>query len=536
MVTCFLPGYLLYAAFLREECDTAETQYAIAFALSIPVVATIHFVTFVTGRNEPLTNGILYVLVVGALYLGARARRADLALPSAGPAILFALFSLYCTLLLTITPAYAAAYMYDWGLYYPNMFFYLRQVDPSVFSEGIPMEYLVRRTPFFSLVNAFFLAFSGNTYAAFQAVSTFLNSLIFWAVLVTADRFCGRKTAKLALLLLPVVPIIICRIPIPTPKPVSAYLLLLTFVTYHRLRSRKPGESAGPAPALVAILAVTSYMVHPMSLLYLAWLGLDYLWLATRKRVAPEPRLIAWGVAALLLLVVPWFAWALARFGIERVLVPSYTISENPLPPLTYVSSRITILAATCLVPEPLTHAMLYSAQRAPGVTRLVYWGHPLLRTYLETFLGGFTFTGAAFLVISWLRTRKPAREGMRALLSWAALGAATCLAVHFLVDLKGLAFNIMAPLVVLFLVFLCHQAVQMPRRFLHAMASLVLCEYVFVRFLVYRLTLPAPRPAPHVFDVVRAALPFPVALFVSITGVSLIMVLYVTAVARQEE
>lgn len=503
----FLPGYLLHSVLFRAGRKTpSEAACGVAFALSLPLIAAMQLLAFLLPWKPGIVNASLYGISVVLLYAVARIRKCDLSLEISRPLLAYLVFCVYSVLLLTLAPAYAAAYMYDWGLYYPNVFFYLRQAPSELFAEGIPMEYLVRRTPCFSLVNAFFLSLFGNTWPHFQLVSTVLNTTIFWAVWLAADSLCGRKTARFAILLLPFAPIVTCRVLIPTPKPLSAYLLILTLIAYRRIRENTGGDLPWNSAALFGLLAATSYMVHPMSLLYLGWLGVDYVYICVKRRTPPHTAMIVCGTAAILLVVAPWFAWALHDFGLRRVLIPSYTISENPLPWTEYALSRVTILASTLFIPGPLLGVLLRPGHQPPGVSILTYWGHPLLRAYLETFLAGYTFSGGLLFAWAWARKRRRPPPGMGILLCWSALGAATCLSVHLLVDHKGLAFNIMAPLVTIFFIHLCHQAAVVRGRFAAVLVVMIMIEFAFVRWLAYRLTLAAPKPGPHLFDLLCAA------------------------------
>jgi hypothetical protein len=508
----FLPGYLFYQVFLRREEDDPELVYPLGFGSSLVLIALLQLVTFLSGGPAAAINTVGYLVLTAGLFLLARTLKRPLRLPPGPPLALFALYVAIGMLLLLLLPSYRAMYMADWRLYFPNVAFYLRLAPVHLFSEGIPTEYLVRRTPFYSLACSFFIAFTGMTYPAFQMVSLCFNALIFWAVRLIARQVYGPRAAAWTLLLLPLAPIITNRVGIPTPKPLVVFYILLTFVLYRSVRDQPGGDDA-PGRFRLGLIVVASFMVHPMALFYLLWLVVDQLYGRLRHGRALNWRAAGAIVALALVLMVPWYGWALRTLGVKKVLTPTYGISETKLTIDRYIETRGTMLASSLLCSQPFfVKAVGYLRKDMdheigwPGFVRI--FGNPLLRNYHETFLGGFTYLGAVFLLVALCRARWRSSPDLWQLLAWAGLGAGTCLAVHLLVDLKGLAFNIMGPLVALLFVVMGGSTFELPSAARLVGLLLIASESAFVRVLYHAVTLPVEKRLDFLYGELRQAWP----------------------------
>jgi hypothetical protein len=486
-----LPGYL--AARLLVSRDTpVELFWCWAACLGTSVVAVVQFVSFAAFGSVPAATAAVYIALVAAL--GGAARR--MPPPDAPwnqlfiPLIGYGAFVLFCAGITALVPSYRTAYMGDWALYYPNAFAYLREVGLDHFREGIRMEYLVRRTPFFSLCCSFFAGFTGLRYASFQMASTVVNSLLFWGILAVGHACGGARVRRCTLFVLPLLPMIIGRISMPTPKPLAAMLIFATILAQFHGRRNAGCRSV----ILTASLAATAYMTHPMALFYLVLPGL--IWLRDRLREKQAGPSLAIGTAAASVLILPWFAWAIGELGIQRVLVPSYTISETRLPVWQYFLTRISIVL-TCIVPYPLLHVLRrFCVDALSPQLRWHAIGTAVLRMYYDTIPAGLGLFAAAYGLGRCARGGLPtiSREG-RQLWCFALAGSGLCLIAHIIPDHKGLAFTVFTPLVILSVSLLAACLQHAPRALWLAFGA----EALLVRVLVVRLGLQLPVSRPYI-------------------------------------
>lgn len=485
-----LPGYFA-ARLLTSQATPVDLFWCWACGLGVAAVAMVQFIGFALCGSAPVATACLYLAVVGMLAVAARqAAPGPASRDLLHPLLGYGAFVVFSAGIAALIPTYRTAYMGDWALYYPNAFAYLREVSLDNFREGIRMEYLVRRTPFFSLCCSFFTGFTGLSYAGFQMAATVVNSLLFWVVLSVAQACGGARSRRYALLALPLLPMLMARIAMPTPKPLATMLILGTALAYLHQRS----SSGNRQTVLTACLAATAYMAHPMALFYLALPAC--LWVRDRLRDKQLGASIAIAAAASCVLILPWFAWALGAFGVNRVLVPSYTISETRLPVWQYLVSRITV-ALTCIVPYPLIDTLRrLGAGTLPAQVRMLSLGTAALRMVYDTIPAGLGLVAATAALRRCLRRGLPpiAADGRR-LWCFALVGGGLCLAAHIIPDHKGLAFTVFTPLVILSVPLLAVCLQRAPRVLWLAFGA----EALLVRVLVLRLGLLQQPSAPYV-------------------------------------
>ncbi len=424
------------------------------------------------------------VTAVGIAVL--RSRRRPL-LPPGAPSRLatFALFALYAVLLLALIPGYNAAGMSDWALYYPNTLVYLRALDPAQLATGLRFEYLAKRTPFFSLIDAFLMAPLGARFVHYQLASVLASTTLFLGAAVLAKRLPGDKEGRFALGLFSVCPLLMAAILIPSPKPLATFFLILAYEHAERLNA---GRDAKREAAFIAAFSAAAFMTHPSMLLYLA---VPVCGLAARTLVRGDRRTTLSLGAAILILAAPWYAWLVGTFG-ARALAPVATLVEKPTVG-SYLWSRAAMALTTAVAPS----TVLASGADGP------------LRFQWETFLGGFSVFGWLFFIPA-LR-RAPLKP--RPPLLWAACGAALCLAVHLTIDLKGHAANIMLPLAAILFIELAGRAALFPRPARLSLAALMALEFALGRGLAYASTLSAPHGALPWFHALGRPSPFSVVL-----------------------
>jgi len=491
----FLPGYLILNCLSQEQRDAFSDSWSLfplSFALSFVFICMLQFVSFVAGVTSPSLNILLYGTVVTGLWAFSRHRTRKLRLILPEPAFqMFLIFLAYLIVLLMVTPSYETGFTGDWRLYYPNTFLYLGRAPAEAFSKGILLEYITKRTPFLSLYSAYFLSILGHRYDIFQVTCMFSNSLIFWGVLLFCNRFMGRRSAISALLLLPIAPAMLRAITVPEPKIIGTFFVLLAY--HHYLLFRSGIAAAAECRQRIAgICAVAAFMCHPSMAFYVVWLYIDQLFLLVVKRV-PFARLF-WSATLLagFVLIAPWVMWMGSSLGWHAVLQPSLTVSQ----PLTltfwqYLYTRATMVFSTLWIPAPLFKTVWSDAAGLTNVSPAGIidftnrWGNLILRFYDQTFLAGMTMTGGFVLLLTgWSRRhRKKVSPAFALAFFWASMGAIACFFVHLgIVDNKGHATNLTAPLFVLALCYLAHILQGSGKSLLYIVAVLSCVELIFVR------------------------------------------------------
>ncbi len=478
-MTAFIPGFLFYRRFLHADGDAADIVLSASFVCSVFLISTMAFIAYLTGKPTAVTNTFLYLLTLWAL-AWTKTRVAGRWLAALATFLLFAVVSLQ---LLKLMPSYQAAYTLDWSLYYPNTTLYLGGIQPSWVTEAVQFEYLAKRTPFFTLFNAFYLTFTGRSYAAYQVISLALNAMAMLSVLGLTARFFGARAARIALAMLPFTPLMFFAVVVPTPKFLAAFCFLTALAAYARIRSQAFAPAHRRDRWLCTLAAVTAYMCHPSAAVYLLVIVVDQAIVLLRGRRRPPWRAIAGPVAAATVLVAPWFVWAVLAFGSDRVFVPTYTISQQHLTIGEYLSTRVLMLATTAFMPATLFHALVGGG--SGGQSWMETFGNPLVRFYWETFLGGMTVSATLCGVVALARRRTLPAE-LKQMIGWTATGALGTMLVHLLVDPEGHAANVMAPLAVLWFVVLWGTLAGAPRGVRAVAVIGALVEFVVAMRLVY--------------------------------------------------
>jgi len=208
-----------------------------------------------------------------------------------------------------------------------------------------------------------------------------------------------------------------------------------------------------------------------------------------------------WGATFLsgLVLGAPLYMWLGSSLGWHAVFQPSMTVSQ-PLA-LTfwqYLYTRATMIFSTLWMPAPLIEAVLSDAAglKTFSITGLIdftnRWGNYVLRFYDQTFLAGMTMTGGFVLLLTgWRRHhRKKVSPSFSLAFFWLSMGAIVCFMVHLgIVDNKGHATNLTAPLFILVLCYLGHILQGSGKPFLYIVAALSCVELIYVRVAIVVVT-----------------------------------------------
>ncbi|MFC1706415.1 DUF6541 family protein [Planctomycetota bacterium] len=502
----FLPGFLATRLIFKGREEPEELIAATSFGLSLIAIASIQFVAFLTQGNPVLWDLGLYGGLVALLAAVVHRKRAWGGLRVSRATWGFLAFSLYCLLAQFLTPSYNAAGTADWVLYYPNAQVYLGQVGTEAFATDNRLEYLVYRTPYFSLLCSFHLAILGQSYPVMQIVCTGVTSWFYWIVLHLVRRFGSERAAPLALVLLPIMPMFMRQVGMPVPKLLGACLLMLAFLHYFRLlRDAREGGRRIWGSVLFAVFSVGAFMTHASMLFYLVWLAPYQVLLGIRER-SWRPGLSAscmLGIA-ILLLAVPWYVWAVGTYGADVTFSAPESMRHGYSTLRAYLLSRVEMAVTTAVAPISLLSLI------GSGDWSWLCWSevvdrfaNVLLRFYWETFLGGFTVSWAILFAVSLWTQRKESWPQLTRLLALTGLGGLTCLVVLVAADLQGHAFNLMAPLAIVLYIRLCCSASGLRPAVLLPFLVLGTVEYLLVRRLEYAVYLwDAGRfPYSYLFD-----------------------------------
>ncbi len=509
ILATIIPGYCILAALppeVRGKLEVGKDSTLVAMAFSFIAIAVLQLITWGLQTPPALTNAILYALLVGGLgaWLHRNGRFTRCMLPSGSGFLAWIFFVLYLFELLMLEPSYETAFTADWGLYYPNSAVYLNLAPISAFAAGMRLDYLVHRTPFLSLFGSFFLSLLGDDYFCYQIVILVVNSWVFWIVRLWAGLLFGARAVFASLLLLLVSPAVLRLVSTPEPKMIGTFFVLLAVYFYGRTRAAnlQEGRYLG---VLAAGFGVTAYMCHPSMLLYVGWLFVDQIYLRLWKGRALNREFWGGAVMAVLVLVVPWNVCMGMRLGWAAVLHPATTVSQPlALSAGGYIMSRVDMVLSSLLVPLPLLEALgsvpwpsVVSGATADMDMDLVQlWGNLWLRFYQHTFLGGLTLAASvATLALGWRhRPRWKAPLPRRLAYGWMAMGALSCVLAHLsLIDTKGQAINLMAPLFVLVLCYAGHVLGQV-RPWIAVLVTVIsMAELTVVRWLIPVVTAGLP-------------------------------------------
>ncbi len=519
LFTLLIPGYLVYACMCSGRSGSRLETLAYSYALGVPIIASIHFLSFLTGLSLVGMNMLGWFGVVAVA--GAVLIQKKIPLPgiSVADLKLHLLFAFYCLGLVIILPQYNVAEIFDWTLYFPNVDLYLHERSIEAYDSALTIEYLFRRTPFYSLICSFYLSFTGSTFPLYQVISVALNSLLFWAVYLVAVDYFNKKTVILTLVMLPLIPILTFNMGVPTPRPALTFLILMSWVAYLEYR-KNIAEGGWKQASLLGVFIVTSGMYHPSALFYLIWIFGDQFYLIlTKKQRLPWKLLIACLVSAGIL-ILPWMSWGVFVRGIEAVLTPTYSISEEKMSLGRYLSSRFSILATTIFMPvtQSLGQVLFKGEALQTFMNHSAHWGNFFLRANMQTIFGGMTYLGSLTMLACWFfygKIKSSVASGI--LLRFLFLGAGLCLWIHILVDDKGLAFVILAPLVTVLFIYFCSRVALGPVWVQVGLVMLTGMEFLYHRYLCYqtgminkRLLADDGRPFTFLFDLMASASHYP--------------------------
>lgn len=325
----FLPGLLLISCRGQKSGLDEEEKIAFSFGISLIVIGLIQFTTFIIGISAGAINIALYVSVLVILFLIIRMRKIKLYLPKSIISPIFLIYLLYNLSLLYLTPSYNTAFWGDYSLYYPFTEIFLRGRHlPSLNYDVHFFEYFLKRPPLFNLAGSFFMSLFGRSYANYQVITTFFNSLLFWAIFCLAKRLFNRTTALYSVLLLAITPIFIRSICTPTPKMMATYYVIMAYIAYLKIRNKIQRPPDAIHYLLFAGFFCAAYMTHPSMLFYLIPLLFDRALVCFKQRTV-DVAFLLYILSGVIVIVLPWKLWIVGHYGLSAVFSPTITIGEN---------------------------------------------------------------------------------------------------------------------------------------------------------------------------------------------------------------
>lgn len=234
------------------------------------------------------------------------------------------------------------------------------------------------RTPLYNLLTSLPLTAFGNRYAVFQVATAALAWLWILPTALLARRFLAEESLRLVALLA-LSPLILFATTYGWPKGLVAFFALSALDRFLALRQAGPAQ-AGALAVQLGLASGLALMTHQGFIGYVLPLYALLLWDALTKR----GRWMTLGTACAIggLVALPWYAWAVAQYGLDRGVVgypePGYAT------PVLWLLDHVLILLTSAL---PITAAF-----HAFGSNPL----QQLLVAYLRTAVG---LLGAVFLL-----------------------------------------------------------------------------------------------------------------------------------------
>jgi hypothetical protein len=398
-IMSILPGTLFLWMFSSLR---GEELIAAGLGLSLLLFGTSSFVAFFIGPCGWIFNLATFLLSVLILELLAiRTRRADrdvgvcLQIPRFS-AFLFFAYYFHLLFFQAVLPVYASNGWYgDWWAHYERARIYLCGAPLTTFWSGDNAVY--SRTPLFNLAASYFLSFLGDSFWAFQIVSSFLNSLLVLGLYLIVKMIFNERVALVGFLLVLFNPYLMRNALYTWPKPFTAYLVFLSFHFYLRFReaSASPSSEWKCAGFLSGLFMGMAYMSHIYAAFYMMVPVVDYLLFLRRAggfRLTRLRRFVALYFLPLVPILLPWHLWVVATFGPKTVL--EYWLFFNSRGMGFYPTLKIMGNNLVCTV-LPLN---LILALKAHGFQLRSLYSNWLLTEF--SLSGALTFSIATFLII----------------------------------------------------------------------------------------------------------------------------------------
>ena len=289
--------------------------------------------------------------------------------------------TLWCVCWLSFIASYSGgAWTGDFVEHWQRALYFLRQWPDPMFIEQYSLP---ARPPLANVLTAAFLQMTKVDYAHLQVVMTILASLAYLPVALIAGRYGGRIAIRVAAALMMLNPLFIQNATYPWTKLQAAFFILSGLYFFLRVRDADKGS---PSAAIACALClggavVTHYSSGPyVVVIAFAWIALGFRW----KWDAAYTRTTLLSIAAGACVLVPWFSWSIARFGMSGTFLSNTSVSMMQKAPGNPFVIILLNLRDTLIPPQIRGfHGTLFRQSSPWGSLRdqlfLVYQLNPLL-------------------------------------------------------------------------------------------------------------------------------------------------------------
>ncbi len=405
-IMSFIPGFML-CTFLRERFSLErEELIAASFGISFLLLGSVAFIGFLMGCNDAIfSTGFFLIFVVVFYALGNKAYRTRQRSIGNGGSIFMPLFFLlyyfHLVCVQSAIPIYASGDWHgDWWMHYEISKIYLAGArSGSVASQWWSYPFFAR-TPFFNLINAYFLSILGNPFWTFQIVSSLINSCFVMSLYLVAKRIFDAGVAQFCLALAFFNPALIKNALYTWPKLLCAYFILLSYFYY--LKIRKGGDRTAPddvsfTAALAGLFSGLAYMSHQLAAFYIIAIAWDHLFLGGRGHDKASGNFLRVFFVPFLCVVVPWHLWAGHMFGLTR-MAKDWALFNSMDAGFSVTAKAICFNAFASLVPY---QSILHILQR--GLTAHSLYS-ALILCYGGTLCGQITISASILVLLSSMR------------------------------------------------------------------------------------------------------------------------------------
>jgi hypothetical protein len=399
------------AAWFWRRHDAVEAL-ALGALVSLAAWAALAFARFLVllPPSAPRVAGILALAIaLAGIYLITRsatpAAPAEPRRPS--PSSLLPLLAGAALLALgveAVVPHYGIANLYyDWWEHFDLARFYRAPSDLlRIYQDGYTVT---SRTPLYNLVTSLPLTLFGERFSVFQVATAALAWLWVMPALLLARRFVADQGTRLVALLA-LSPLILIATTYPWPKGLVTFFTLLALDRFFALRQAGRGE--GRAVALqMGLASGLTLMTHEGFAGYLLPLYALLVFEVIAKRGPWVP--LATACASGLLVALPWYAWAVAQYGVRGGLIgypePGYAGVG------AWLLDHVVILVSSAVPITVLFHAL---------------GGNPVQQVFVAYLRTAVGLLGVAFLLRVLARSVRPAPAdlgGLRPLIGFAVAG-----------------------------------------------------------------------------------------------------------------
>lgn len=370
----------------------------------------------------------------------------------------------------------------DWEEHYRRSRFFLEALPQGILN---PFGFAVpARPPFMNVVTAFFMAQVDISFEIYQLSSLFLNTMVFFPIMliVTVESIRFRKTLPVLLLLVLLNPMILQNVTYPWTRSFTNFYILLAIAFY--LLGRKYADK-GYMP--VAFLFMTAGVLsHYCAAPFAVFLGLHYLWAVLPHRGTARYKELGAIVCFSTLLAATWFGWSIMQYGLLPTLTSNTTVAGGMRPVAIASNFFATIVPHPFRVSPRVIDA--WTATKG-SLSYIREYFFAMYQTNIYMAVG--TISGAVVIWRAARFLRHSDRRTSPAAWFWAGLftfSFSLGLIVTPGLDPYGVAHICGQPLVILALIFLSTELLRFGWRLKIAIAAGLALDYILGAFIHFRL------------------------------------------------